>query len=171
MHGIFRSDAMLGTTVAPYTVSVRYAPSSTNTAIDNGCFVALGAYETGSREVRVGATPTANTALKSLAVIGSPEVDKTVKYNTLGNFENKAGDVATGYKLHEGDSFSLTADAFDIAVVSETAITPTVGTSILEAQAGVKGILVNSATSGSTKIADLVAIETDGATTWYVFRV
>lgn len=166
-HGIVRTDKMQGTVDGAALVSVKYSPSNTDTAIDNGNFCVPGAYATGEREVRLGATPAANTALSALVLIASEEVVKTTKYNTLGEFYNEAGKVARGYKLISGNEFSLTADAF----TTGDSVTPTVGTSILEAQAGIKGLLVNSATSGSTKIADLVAIEDEGATKWYVFRI
>lgn len=164
-HGIVRTDKMFGTVVATGTASAKYLPSSTATAIDNGCFVVLGGYVSGEREVRTATTPAADSALATLALVASEEIDKTKKFDTLADFTNAAGSVIRTYVLHAGDEFSITADAF------ETSITPTPGTSILEAQAGVKGLLVNSPTASSTKIADLVAVETDGPVTWYVFRV
>lgn len=166
-HGVVRTDLMHGTVYGGGLVSVKYAPSGTNTAIDNGNFCVPGAYIEGEREVRAGATPAANTPLGSLVLIASEEVNKDKKYNSLADFENKAGDICRGYTLETGEYFSLTADCFE----KGSDVTPTVGTSILEAQAKTKGLLVNAATSGSTKIASLVAIETQGATTWYVFRV
>lgn len=161
-HGIVRTDNMHGTVFGADLVSVRVA-----TAIDNGNFCVPGAYETGAREVRAAATPAANSALASLVLVASEEVITDKKYDTLADFYNEVGTIARGYKLNVGDMFSLSADAFE----TKSGVTATVGTSILEAQAKTKGLLVNSATSGSTKIADLVAIETEGDITWYVFRV
>lgn len=162
-HGIIRTDNMHGTVFGGDLVSGLYKVSGTATAIDNGCFVVPGAYATGEREVRVCATPAVDTAVAALAIVASEEVDSAKKYNSLADFENKAGDIIRCYKLKSGDIFSVTEEALYIA----STVTPTVGTSILEAQAAVKGSLVNSLTSGSTKIADLIAIEGD----WYVFRV
>ena len=165
-HGIFRSDNMAGTVNGAYLASAVYEPSSTPTAIDNGNFVVLGAYKDGEREVQTATTPAANTALAALAVVASDEVDTTKEYTALGDYTNEAGKVLKCYKLHEQDIFSLSTDA--VAVGS--GVTPAVGY-VLEAQAGTKGKVVASLTSGSTKIATLVAIETQGTTTWYVFRV
>lgn len=166
-HGIVRTDNMQGTHDGANLVSVRYAPSNVKTAIDNGNFVVVGNLETGEREVRVGTTPAANTPLKNLALIASEEVDNTKKYDTLADFQNKAGAICRGYRPETNHIFSLTADAFEIG----DGVTPTVGTSVLEAQAKTKAKLTASLTSGSTKIADLIAIETQGTVTWYVFQV
>lgn len=162
-HAIVRTDNMHGTVFGADLVSGIYKVSGVATAIDNGCFVVPGAYATGEREVRVCATPAVDTAVAALALVASEEVDTSRKYNALADFENKAGDIIRCYKLKSGDIFSVTAEALSVA----SDVTPTVGTSILEAQAAVKGKLVNSGTQGSTKIADLVAIEGD----WFVFRV
>lgn len=166
-HGIVRTDNMNGTFDGACLVSLRYKPSNVETAIDNGNFVVIGALETAEREVRIASTPAANSALNTLALVASEEVDKTKKYNTLADFQNEAGAVLRGYTLVSKHFFSLSADAFKI----DTGVTPTVGTSILEAQAGTKGLLVNEATSGSTKIANLYAIENEGDTKWYVFEI
>lgn len=164
-HGIVRTDKMFGTIVATGTASAKYLPSDVATEIDNGCFVVLGDYIIGEREVRKATTPAANSA--AVALVASEEVDKTKKFDTLADFTNKAGSVLRCYVLHTGDEFSITADAF----TKEDGVTPTVGTSILEAAASVKGSLVNTPTASTTKIADLIAIEQDGPVTWYVFRV
>lgn len=164
-HGIFRSDNMEGTVNGAYLASAQYKPSGTATAIDNGNFVVLGAYATGEREVQVATTPAANSDINALAVVATDEVDTAKTYTTLADFTNEAGAVLKCYKLHKQDIFSLSADAVYIA-----SGTPAVGW-VLEAQAGTKGSLVSSLTASSTQIATLVAIETQGTTTWYVFRV
>jgi hypothetical protein len=156
---------MFGTNVASGLVSVKYLPSGVATAVENGSFVLLGGLDTNQREVFAGATPAVNSALDEVVLIASEEVNKKVKFDTLDQFINEAGAVCRGYRLHKGDIFSITADAFT------TAVTPTVGTSILELKADVKGVVVNTPTSGSTKVADLIAIEADGPVTWYVFQV
>ena len=166
-HGIVRTDNMSGIFDGADLVTLRYKVAGAETAIDNGCFCTVGAFEDKQREVRAAGTPEADSALDSLALIASEEVDKSKKYGALADFENKAGALLRGYKLRKGHFFSLSAEAFDKA----ESVVPTVGTSILEAQAGVKGKLVNSATSGSTKIADLVRIEQAGSVTLYVFEI
>ena len=164
-HGVVRTDNMLGTIEGSYLVSFKYEPSNTPTAIDNGNFVAIGGLKDGEREVRTAGTPAVDTALDNLVLVASEEVDKSKKYTAPSEFSNEAGAICRGYRLHKHDIFSLTADCFT------TAITPTVGTSILEAAAAAKGVLVNSATSGSTQIGKLIAIEMQGATKWFVFEV
>ena len=154
---MFRADNLAGTKDGKFLVSVRIT-----TDIDNGMLVVPGAYESGSREVRTYTKPAANTPLSSLAILGSEEVDKTTSFNTVGGFTNRAKTVGRAYFLDGKDMFSVTAGAFDTA--------PAVG-KIIEAQADYKMKVVDSLTSGSTKIGECIAVETDGATTWYVIRV
>ena len=165
-HGIFRSDAMAGTVLAPATVSI-YASQD----LDNGNVVVVGGYKDGEREIHTMNTPTANSDLSTLAVIGSEEVDKENNYAPLENFYNKSGETCRGYRLCSKDTFSVTKDAFTLATSGSTEITPEVGKTIFEVQAGVKMLAVNTATPGSTKIGDLVAIENEGGKTWYVIEV
>ncbi len=70
--------------------------------------------------------------------------------------------IARCYILEHGDMFAVTAGAFDVV--------PTVG-KVIEAQAANKMKVVATATSTSTTIGECIAVETDGATTWYVVRV
>lgn len=162
-YGMFRSDNLEGTHDGKYLVSLRVKPGG----IDNGNVVKIGALEQGAREVRTYSTPAANDALGTIAVIGSEEVVKEKKYNTVGEFTNKEGEIARGYILVKGDAFSITADA----ITAADGYTYTVGTTIFELAAGTKLKAVNSLTSGSTKVGDLEAIETQGNVTWYVIRV
>ena len=52
-HGVVRTDKLAGTDNRAGIISVRYQPSSTETAIDNGNVVEIAGLETGSREVYV----------------------------------------------------------------------------------------------------------------------
>lgn len=156
-HVMIRTDNMAGTTQGKYLVSLRVAAE-----IDNGLVVAVGGYEDGAREVRTYTTPAVNTDLGKIAILASEEVDKERAFNAVGEFTNKKGSIARGYFLEHGDIFSVTEGAFDKK--------PTVG-SIVELQAGNKLKVVSAATSGSTTVGTCDAIETDGATTWYVIRV
>lgn len=153
-HVMFRSDNMAGTTLGQYLVSLRVA-----TEIDNGMLVAVGALEDGQREVKAMADIAAGTKVGEIAVLGSEEVDPEASFDTVGNFTNKEGTIARGYILHEGGAYSVTADAFDGAV-------PTKGAKVY-AKAGSN----KHATSGDVEIGVCEAIETDGATTWYVIRI
>lgn len=163
-HAMFRSDNMEGTVDGKFLVSLYI---STANGLDNGNVVKVGALKTGEREVRQYDTPAANDSLADIAILGSEEVIKDKKYNTVGEFFNAYGTVARGYKLVSGDLFAVTADALNAA----SGYTFTVGTTIVELMAGNKLNAVDALTSGSTKVGVLEAKEIEGATTWLVFRV
>lgn len=154
-----RTDNLTGTVFGGDLVSVKYQPSSEDTAIENGNFVEVGALIPGEREVHTGSTPAANTALSDIVLIASPEVDKTVSSNTLGEFENKAGDILRGYKLVRG-YFSVTTEALDAADAIAVG-------DIVELQAGTKGKVVKTLTPDSTKVGTVEAIEGD----WIVIKI
>lgn len=153
-HAMFRSDAMAGTTLGQYLVSLRVA-----TEIDNGMLVAVGALEDGQREVKAMAAIAADTKVGAIAVIGSEEVDKEKAFDTVGGFTNKAGTIARGYILHDNGAYSVTAEAFEDDV-------PAKGTKVY-AKAGSN----KHFTAGDVEIGVCEAVETDGATTWYVIRI
>lgn len=155
-HGIIRTDRMHGTDNAADLVSVRYSPSSTNTAIDNGNVVLLGSLDTSNREVFIGATPAANSAIAKIALIATPEVMADERLKSLSDFYNAAGAVARGYMLRSGDIFSVTAEA--VTPISGTA--PAIG-QIVELQANTKLKLVATLTSNSTQIGTVVEIDGD----------
>ena len=153
-HAMFRSDAMAGTTLGQYLVSLRVA-----TEIDNGMLVAVGALEDGQREVKAMAAISAETKVGAIAVLGSEEVDKEKTFDTVGGFTNKVGTIARGYILHDNGAYSVTAEAFDGGV-------PAKGAKVF-AKAGSN----KHHTSGDVEIGVCEAVETDGATTWYVIRI
>lgn len=153
-HAMFRSDAMAGTTLGQYLVSLRVA-----TEIDNGMLVAVGTLEDGQREVKTMAAITTDTKVGAIAVIGSEEVDEEKTFDTVGEFTNKANSIARGYILHDNGAYSVTAEAFDGAV-------PAKGGKVY-AKAGSN----KHHTAGDVEIGVCEAVETDGATTWYVIRI
>lgn len=163
-HAMFRSDNMEGTIDGKFLVSLYV---STEAGIDNGNVVKVGGLKTGEREVRSYTTPAANDALADIAILGSEEVIKDKKYNAVGDFFNQYGSVARGYKLVSGDFFAVTAEALNAA--DNYTFTP--GTTIAELMAGTKLNAADSVTSGSTQVGVLEAVEVEGDTTWYVFRV
>ncbi len=163
-HGVVRTDLLAGTDVRSELVSVRYQPSDTMTDIDNGNVVLLGALETDSRTVYKGATPTASSALKDIALVASPEVIYNEHIHGLENYFNEAGKISRGYRLHEKDIFSVTIDALAAAA------TPEVG-NIVELQAGTKLKVVSSATGGSTTVGKIIDINVVGNLTFYVVEV
>lgn len=166
-HGVFRSDLMSGTDVAADLVSVKYmGDGSTPTAIDNGCVVKLDGLMTGEREIWKGVTPSADTALSDIAIIGSVETLYDERKKNLDEFENEAGVAARGYVPHSRDIFSVTADALNIG----KSVTPAVGY-VVELMAGVKLNVVASATGSATQVGKIIAIEKAGRYTYYVIKV
>ena len=164
-HGVIRTDRMYGTDVGANLVSVKYmGAGTTETAIDNGCVVALDGLMAGQREIYKGITPAANTALGKIALIATPEVMYDERKKNLEDYENEAGVTCRGYILHSNDIFSVTAEALDAA--AEIAVG-----NIVEVQAGVKLKVVASATSGSTAVGKVIAIEKAGRYTYYVIQV
>lgn len=150
---MFRADNLAGTTQGKYLASVRMAAD-----LANGSIVVPGAYEAGAREVRVCAAPTADAAIGKIAILGSEEVNKDVKFDTVGAFTNKEGTIARAYILEAGDIFSVSAEGFVAA--------PEVGATVKVAAGAYK-----MGTTGDVTIGECIAIEQDGATTWYVVRV
>lgn len=167
-HAVVRTDLMTGTDVRSELVSVRYQPSATMTAIDNGNFVVLGDLETGSRTVYKGATPAANTDISKVVLVATPELMYDERKKGLDEFENEAGTIARGYRLHSHDIFSVTADALTLSVSGKTA--PEVG-NVVELQANTKAKVVASATSGSTVLGKIIDINIVGKYTFYVIEI
>jgi hypothetical protein len=82
----------------------------------------------------------------------------------LDEFINEAGKVCRGYRLHKGDIFSVTKDGLDGVE------TPAVG-NIVELKAGTKLNVVASATSGSTPVGKIIAVDVVGRHTYYAILV
>lgn len=166
-YAVVRTDKMIGTDVRSELVSVRYQPSGTMTAIQNGNVVKLGALETSSREIYKGATPAANDDITAIVLVASPEVMYDERKRNLDEFINEAGAIARGYRLHKHDIFSVTKDALDGAA------TPAVG-DVVELKAGTKLNVVaaaTGATQGSTVVGKIIDINIVGRYTYYAIEV
>lgn len=163
-HGIIRTDLMAGTDVGTHLVSLKYFVNTTETAIDNGNVVQLGDLMNGEREVIKATAPAANTALDKIAIVATPELMYDQRYKNLRDFYNEAGKVARGYRLHKHDIFSVTKDALDGVA------TPAVG-NVVELKAGTKLNVAASATSGSTQVGVIIAVDIVGKDTYYAIRV
>ena len=161
-HSVVRLDNMSATTDGTLLRTVRYNDGSADAAIDNGNVVKLEALLAGEREIWKGVKPAANTPLNDLVLIATPEVMYDATLFNLSDFYNAAGANARGYKLRDGDIFSVTTDAIDG--------TPTVG-HIIEAQAGTKMKDVASQTTGSTVIGRVIQLETVGTLNYAVIEV
>lgn len=165
-YAVVRTDAMAGTDVRGQLVSVKYmgADGATPTAIENGNVLKIGALMTGEREIYVGGAVAANDKIDDIVLIASPEVVYDERKRNLDDFVNEAGKACRGYHIHSGDTFSVTAEA-----LSGTG-TPAVG-NIVELAAGTKLAFVASATSGSTKVGRIIAVDVVGRYTYYAIKV
>lgn len=171
-YGVVRTDNMMGTDVGTYLDSVRYFTTTTSandtpTAIENGNVVKVGALLSGEREVHLATAPAANTALKEIGLVATPEVMYDERKKNLDEFINEAGANVRVYRLHEGDEFGITRDCF------EAAATVAVG-DVVELQAKTKLKVVaaaTGATAGSTVVGQIIAIESTKRYTYYVVRV
>lgn len=150
----FRSDCMLGTHFSGSLVGVHYQKAGKNAAIENGNFVLIGDCVENHHDIRIATAPKANSPITKIAVIGSPEVDKTKQFNNLDEFINEAGEEARGYYLDTRHTFSVTAEAL-------TGATPTVGYKVELADDTTKGNVVETATTGATQIGEIIAIENE----------
>lgn len=161
MNAVVRTDKMFATDNRAGLVSVRYQPSDTMTAIDNGNVVKIGALEEGSREVYKGVTPAADDAIKDIVLIASPEVMYDERKRNLDEFQNAEGAIARGYHLHTNDIFSVTKEAL-------TGDEPAVGR-VVELAAGTKLNVTASATG--TVVGTIIDINVVGRYTYYVIQV
>ena len=174
-YAVVRTDNMYGTDVRAGLVSIEYFSSDTATAIENGNVLKVGdllshgtapniSYE---REIFEGAAPAADDALTDIVLIASPEIVYDERYKALDDFRNEAGKPARGYRLHSGDIFSVTKAALDGAA------TPAIG-DVVELKAGTKlnvAAAATGATSGSTVVGKIIAIDVVAPYTYYVIKV
>lgn len=165
-YGVVRTDNMFGTDVRAGLVSIKYmgADGKTDTAIENGNVLKVGALMEGEREIFVGAAVAANTPLSDVVLVASPEVMYDERKRNLDEFINEAGKPCRGYRLHKGDIFSVTKDALDGAAE------PKVGDTV-ELKAGTKLNVAASATSGSTAVGKIIAVDVVGRHTYYAILV
>ena len=175
-YGVVRTDNMLGTDVRAGLVSIEYIVASgegasatkTETAIENGNVLKVGALKDNEREIFEGSAVAANTPLENVVLIASPEVMYDDHKINLDEFINEAGRPCRGYRLHNGDIFSVTAPALTVSVQGKTA--PEVG-NIVELAAGTKLKVVASATQGSTVVGKVIAVDVVGRYTYYAIQV
>lgn len=154
-YACVRTDNMSGTVEGKNLVSLKI-----NSDIENGTVLKIGALLNGERELRAATIPAVSDVLGDLALAATPEVIKNKQYYGLGEFINKANEAIRGYRLTSKDVFSVTIEAF---AANEA---PAKG-NLVELDGSGKFIAVASATSGSTTIGKILAVE--GA--WYVIEV
>ena len=168
-YAVVRTDNMQGTDVREGLVSIEYLGSngSTPTAIENGNVLKIGGLKEGEREVRVGAAVAADDALNAICLVASPEVTYDPRKKALDQFRNEAGEIARGYRIHSGDIFSVTKEAL------AGAASPAVG-DIVELAAGTKLNIAaagTGATSGSTVVGSIIAIDQTAKYKYFVIQV
>lgn len=171
-YGVVRTDNMFGTDVRAGLVSIKYIVTTgsgasvvkTETEIENGRILKVGDLMDGEREIFEGVVPAADSELSEVVLIASPEVMYDERKRNLDEFINVAGKACRGYRLHKGDIFSVTIDALDAAA------TPEVG-NVVELQADTKLKVVASATSGSTTVGRVIAVDVVGRYTYYAILV
>lgn len=163
-YGVVRTDNMFGTDVRAGLVSIKYIVGGAETAIENGNVLKVGALMAGEREIFAGAAPAANDALNEIVLIASPEVMYDERKRNLDEFINEAGKPCRGYRLHNGDIFSVTKDALDGVAA------PAVG-NVVELKAGTKLNVAATATSGSTVVGKIIAVDVVGRYTYYAILV
>lgn len=165
-YAVVRTDNLSGTDVREALVSIRYmgTDGETPTEIENGNVLKVGALEDGEREVFIGSDVAAGDALKDIVLIATPELMYDERKRNLDEFINEAGKACRGYRLHNAGIFSVTKEAL------EGNEEPAVG-DVVELKDGTKLNVASSATSGATKVGDIIAIDVVGPYTYYVVRV
>lgn len=168
-YGVVRTDLMFGTDNRVGLVSFMHmgANGSTATAVENGNVVKIGALKANEREIYVASDVAANTALKDVVLVATPELMADEHKHNLDEFINEAGKPARGYTFHSGNVFSVTKDC----LAGEAS--PAKG-DIVELAAGTKLNVAKAstgATSGSTVVGKILDIEVVGRYTYYVIKV
>lgn len=159
-HAVVRTDNMTGTDVRSQLVSVMYMGSdgATETDIDNGCVLKLGALMDGEREIYIGGNVAADTDIHDVVLVASVEVMYDELKKNLDEFYNEAGAICRGYHLVHGDTFSVTAEALDG--------TPAVGSDVTLA-AGTKLAVGGTGTA----VGKIIAEDIVGRYTYYAIKV
>lgn len=164
-HAVVRIDNMAGITNSAFIRSVKYHNGSNYAEIDNAQIVVCDSKI--DREVYKATAPTTSTKVGDLYLIAGVELfyDQT-KAHYLTEWVNAADVAVRAYKVHEGDTFSATAEAFDG--------TPDVGKYVGFAESSTK-LKVQDSTADDKTFGKIVLKETigygDGAYTYYMIDV
>lgn len=168
-YTVFRSDLMSGTDVSADLVSVRYCTEKsgdyTPAEIENGSVVELVELEDGNREVWTATDTKATSKINDVVVIGTPELFYDERKKNLDEFVNEAGQISRGYRLRSGNIFSITKEGF------KTTLSKIEKGNIVELAAGSKLNVVSTATTNSTTVGKIIAVEDTGRYTYYVIKI
>ena len=157
-HAVVNIDNMSAVYDDSKVLSAKFYVGSTETAIENGNVVALGALVSGEKEIYTATAPIANT--QKVYLVATPELiyDQSV-YHNIDEFINEAGVPIRVLEL--GGIFSVTAEAF-VSV-------PTVGQYIVPTANGTKMTAVNTVTTEYV-IGKCVEIFSDQRYTYYAIK-
>lgn len=118
-HAVYNSDNVSATKDASLIMTAKYmgtAGAEVETAIDNGNIVKISGLMTNSREVYKAIKPSADTEIKDVAIVTTVEENKeavTKADNNLENYTNVAGQLLRVFTFHSGETFSVSAEAFN----------------------------------------------------------
>lgn len=159
-HAVVRTDLLDGTDVRGQLVSVKYmgADGATPTEIDNGNVLKVEALIDGEREVYIGATPAADTAITDIVLVASVEVMYDERKKNLDEYVNEADKICRGYRLHHGNIFSVTAEALTGTPTKGSTVTLEAGTKL-------------SVGGSGTAVGKIIDVETAGRYTYYVIKI
>lgn len=172
-YAVVRTDLMHGSYNAADLVSLRFCTYASSTytpaEVENGVIAKLvelethgsGASATYEREVWTAIAATgSDTSFVDCVLVDGVEIMYDERKKKLNEYINEAGKAVRGYRLRQGDIFSVTKEGF----ASATAPT-SIGASVY---VGANGKL---ATSGTTVLGKFIHTETIGGETWYAIKV
>ena len=166
-YAVIRTDNMTGTDVNAALVSFKYmgANGAAAAELENGSVVKINSLMEGERELWVGTDVAANTPIDQVVIAAGVEVMYDERKHNLDEYINEKGKAIRGYRPHKNhDTFSVTKEAFAAGSALAKG-------NIVELAAGTKMKAVATATSGATKIGEIIAIEKAGRYEYYVIHV
>ena len=114
---VVRTDLMSGTTDPSCLEHGRfYNAHDAQEAIQNGSIVQVGDLEAGERESHKYTDVAAGAVLNDVVLIAEPElITDTSHHKGIADYISPAGKIIRGYRLHQFDEFSVSAEGFTSA--------------------------------------------------------
>lgn len=161
-HAVIRTDLMAGTEDYGQLKSVKFYKSSSPAAIDNGNLVVIDSLLAGEREIYKAVAPTSTSKPSHLYITAGVVLfyDQSVAHYE-DEWENAADTAIRAYKLHDGDVFGVTVDAF----TSE----PEVGNFVEFTAENTK--MTGNSSASATSFGKVIAKESAGRYTYWVVAV
>jgi len=166
-YSVARTDNLMGTDVRSALVSVKYYHNNAPAEIENGHVLKVTELLDKEREVYKAVDTAVTDSLNEIVLVVGPELIYDDRKKRLDEFVNAADEPARAYRLHNGDTFSVTKNAL------VGAAEPAVG-DIVELAAGNKLSVSPKAvggTVGSTKVGRILHIEDTGMYLYYTVLV